>query len=193
MLDAFKNAGHHVTMDLAYMGNIMAQIRRYKWLINMIGTAQANLTGAVVKEVATKMKIGTYKSVLFQHKTMPLCFTVWSEDNLIKTLSNYDTTTILPSVFGVLRKKKGADGKRETSRPPVTCPRKNRDCSETFHLIDKGNGTKEKYDLDGKSRTHNWCPKLCMMLFNMGLNNAYKICDVLVEQNTPGRRFLGME
>ena len=45
MLDAFKNVGHHVTMDSAYMVNIMAQIERYKCLLNMIGTAQANWTG----------------------------------------------------------------------------------------------------------------------------------------------------
>ena len=112
MLDAFKNAGHHVMMDLAYMGDIMAQIGRYECLINMIGTAQANSTGAAVKEGAAKTKTGTYESGLFQHKTMPLCFTVWSDNNLVKTLSNYHTPTILPLGSGVLQKKKGADGKR---------------------------------------------------------------------------------
>ena len=54
------------------MGDIMAQIGQYKLLINMIGTAQANRTGAAVKEEAAKMKIGTYKSVLFQKKNAPL-------------------------------------------------------------------------------------------------------------------------
>ena len=74
MLNAFKNVGHHVMMDLAYMGDIMAQIGRYEWLIIMIGTAQENWTGAAVKEEVAKMKLGTYDSVLFQHKTTPLCF-----------------------------------------------------------------------------------------------------------------------
>ena len=122
MLDAFRNAGHHVTMDSVYMGNIMAQIGRFECLIKMIGTAQANWTGAAVKEEAGKMKIGTYKYVLFQHKTMLLCFTVWSDKKLVKTLSNYQTATIIPLVHWVLRKKKGSEGKREMSRSPVPCP-----------------------------------------------------------------------
>ena len=100
MLDAFQNLRHHVTMDSAYMVDIIAQIGWYKWLINMIGNAQANHTSAAVKEEAAKMKIGTYEYVLFQHKTMPLCFTVLSDNNLVKTLSNYHTPTILPLVRG---------------------------------------------------------------------------------------------
>ncbi len=39
VLDDFKGKGHTVTMDSAYVGNILAQVGRYKWLINMIGTA----------------------------------------------------------------------------------------------------------------------------------------------------------
>ena len=92
-----------------------------------------------------------------------------------------------------MQKKKGAYRKREMSSSSVPCPHHNRDCSNTFHIIDKGKGIEAKYDSGGKSRTHNWCPKLCMRLFNMGLNNAYHIYDALVEQYTPGRRFLGME
>ena len=159
----------------------------------MFGTAQENRTGSAVKEEAEKMKIGTYEYVLFQHKTMPLCLVVWSDNNLVKTLYNYCTPNIQPSGLGVLRKKKGADGKREMSRSPVPCPQHNRDCIETFRIINKGHGIEAKYDLVGKIRTHNWCPKLCMKLFNMGLNNEYQIYDALVEKYTPGRRFLGME
>ena len=48
MLDSFKSAGHCVTMDSAYMGNIMAMIGQDVWRINMVGTAQANRTGAIV-------------------------------------------------------------------------------------------------------------------------------------------------
>ena len=44
MLDSFKRAGHCVTMDSAYMGDIMAMIGRDVWRINMVGTAQANLS-----------------------------------------------------------------------------------------------------------------------------------------------------
>ena len=46
MLDAFKNNGHCVTMDSAYMGNIMAMNGRDVWRINMVGTTQANCTRA---------------------------------------------------------------------------------------------------------------------------------------------------
>ena len=159
----------------------------------MIRTAQANRNGAAEKEEAAKMKIGTYESVLFQHKTMPLCFAVWSDNNLVKTLYNYLTPIIIPLGSGVLRKKKGEYGKMEMSRLPMPCPQQNRDYIETFHIIDKGNDIEAKYDLGGKIRTHNWYPKFCMRLFNMGLNNEYQIYYTLVEKYMPGRRLLGME
>ena len=40
MLDAFKGQGHCITMDSAYMGDIMALFGRHKWLINMVGTSK---------------------------------------------------------------------------------------------------------------------------------------------------------
>ena len=46
LLEDFKGKGHCVTMDSAYMGDIMAQIGRHVWLVNMVGTAQENCTGA---------------------------------------------------------------------------------------------------------------------------------------------------
>ena len=49
-----------------------------------------------------------------------------------------------------------------------------RDYWETFHQIDKGNGAEANYYLGGKSRQHNWLPKLILRLYNMVLNNAYK-------------------
>jgi hypothetical protein len=45
MLENFKNKGQCITIDSAYMGNIMAMIGRNVWHINMVGTAQANHTG----------------------------------------------------------------------------------------------------------------------------------------------------
>jgi hypothetical protein len=42
MIDEYKNAGRFVTMDSAYMGDIMAQIGREIWGMNMIGTVQCN-------------------------------------------------------------------------------------------------------------------------------------------------------
>ena len=46
MLDPFKGAGRCVAMDSAYMGDIMAQIGRFEWGMNMVGTAQADRSGA---------------------------------------------------------------------------------------------------------------------------------------------------
>ena len=41
----------------------------------------------------------------------------------------------------------------------------------------------------GKSRLHNWSPKLVFCLYNMALNNAYKMYTALVKEHTPKRRF----
>ena len=46
MIDYFKGAGRCVTMNLAYMGDVMAQIGREKWDMNMVGTVMDNQTGA---------------------------------------------------------------------------------------------------------------------------------------------------
>ncbi len=47
MPNNFKNYGHCITIDSAYMGNnIMAMIGRDVWRINIMVTAQANHTGA---------------------------------------------------------------------------------------------------------------------------------------------------
>ena len=158
----------------------------------MVGTAQANRTGADVNEEKNKMKVGSYECVCFQHDTMPLCFAMWADNNIVKTLSNYHSPTILPEGSGVMRKKKGADGKREFCQSPVPCPLQSKDYSETFHLIDKGNGAEAKFDMGGHSKTHNWCPKLVWRIFNMGQNNAYNIYVRLIEKYAKGRRFLKM-
>ena len=46
ILQPFKRKGRCVTIDSAYMSDIMAQIGRFKWKMNMVGTAQVNRTGA---------------------------------------------------------------------------------------------------------------------------------------------------
>ncbi len=51
ILDEFKGKGHCVTMDSAYMGNVMAQIGRDEWQLNLVGTSQSNRIGADVKDV----------------------------------------------------------------------------------------------------------------------------------------------
>ncbi len=39
---------------------------------------------------------------------------------------------------------------------------------------------------------HNWLPKSVFWLYNMALNNAYKMYTALVKEHTPERRFLTM-
>jgi hypothetical protein len=41
MLNSFKNKGHCLVMDSAYMGDPMALIGRHVWGINMVGTCQS--------------------------------------------------------------------------------------------------------------------------------------------------------
>ena len=50
-LDPFKGHDRCVIMDSAYyMGDIMALIGRFEWLIDMVGTVNENCIGADVKE-----------------------------------------------------------------------------------------------------------------------------------------------
>ena len=65
MLSNFFGRGHHVTCDLAYMGNNMAQVSRKIWKINMVGTIQANRTGAPMAAdlKANPMKKRTYEYI----------------------------------------------------------------------------------------------------------------------------------
>ncbi len=107
-------------------------------------------------------------------------------------LSNFHGPEILDAGIGVLRKKRDKDGKRERHKMDVPCPAQTKDYCNTSHLIDKGNGAEASYDLGGKSRLHNWSPKLVFWLFNMALNNAYKMYTALVKERRPERRFLPM-
>ena len=50
MLEPFKGAGKMVTMDSAYMGDIMLLVGHYEWKMNMFGAANENRTGADAKE-----------------------------------------------------------------------------------------------------------------------------------------------
>ena len=56
MLKPFKGKGRCETMDSKYMSDIMAQIGRYEWKMNMVGMAQVNRTGADAKETVKSMK-----------------------------------------------------------------------------------------------------------------------------------------
>jgi hypothetical protein len=105
LLEEFKGVGHCVTMDSAYMGDIMALIGRLEWKINMVGTSQSDRTGADVADARADMMIGTYESVFFQHNTHPLVYAMWADNNIVKTLSNFHLPIVLAEGEGVLRKK----------------------------------------------------------------------------------------
>jgi len=146
MLDTFK------TMDSAYMGNIMLMIGRDVWRINMVGSAQSNRTGADI-DCTKSMKKGTYDAICWQHVCRSLCFAVWSDNALVRTLSNFHGPEILEAGMGVLRKKRDKDGKRERHKTDVLCPAQTKDYCNTFYLIDKGNGVEALYNLGGEEPT----------------------------------------
>ena len=133
------------------------------------------------------MKKGTYEARVFQHKHKPLVYALWSDNNIVKTLSNFHTPKILPPAEGLLRKKY-VDGDRQDYRSEVSCTTQNKDYSTTFHLIDKGNKNEASYILGGKSQKHNWTPKLVFCLFNMALNNDMKVYQALAAIHTPGTK-----
>lgn len=68
---SLQGEGRGVTIDSAYMGDIMAQIGRFVWKINMVGTAHANHTAANDRPACKKMKEGTHEPIIWHYKTMP--------------------------------------------------------------------------------------------------------------------------
>ena len=187
MLNSFMGRGHCLVMDSAYMGDVMALIGLHIWHINMVGTVQANRTGGGKKgmeDLSKKViKKGSYESLFYQHKDEGLTYAIWADNNFVKTLSNFHSPTIVQG--GVKRKRRDAITKRrELQQSPVDCPDQMREYCETYHWIDKGNGAEAKFDLGGESHLHGWSPKLAARLFNMNLNNAYRIYCVLIAQQS---------
>ena len=56
MLASFMGRGHCLVMDSAYMGDAMALLGRFIWMINMIGTVQSNFHSPEVVVVGVKRK-----------------------------------------------------------------------------------------------------------------------------------------
>ena len=187
MLESFVNKGHCLVMDSAYMGDVMALIGRHEWGINMVGTCQSNRTGAGKMSKydlnCGAIDKGTYESLLYQHKDEALTFAVWGDNNFVKTLSNFHTPIIINR--GLKRKRRDPITKRRAlHQTPVPCPAQIKSYCETFHLIDKGNCAEAKYDLAGESHNHGWTPKLASRLFNIHLNNVYKLYCCFVEDHS---------
>jgi hypothetical protein len=81
-------------MDSVYMSDAMCQVGREEWKINMVGTCQTDRcdVGPLGKIAYTgkdkEISINSHESLLFQHKTKPLTYAVWGDNNFVKTLSN---------------------------------------------------------------------------------------------------------
>jgi len=124
------------------------------------------------------MEKRTYDTSVWQHKFLPLCVAAWADNAIVKTLSNFHSSTVIDA--GIKRRGMDEDGKRMKDPAPVNCPEQMVAYCETFHLIDKGNGVESRYTMaNGGSKSHGWTPKLSFRLFNMTLNNAYKIYRTL--------------
>ncbi|OEU07069.1 hypothetical protein FRACYDRAFT_252180 [Fragilariopsis cylindrus CCMP1102] len=182
MLDPFKHKGHCVVMDSAYMSDAMCQVGREEWKINMVGTCQTNRTGAGSLGKATVaargIKVGTHQSVMYQHKDKPITYAIWADNNYVKTLSNFHGPNLLRG--GIQRKLRDpVTHRRNKDFTDVDCPEQQWVYCQTYHLIDKGNGSEAKYDLSTESHLHGWSPKLASRFFNMNLNNAYNIYKYL--------------
>ena len=126
MLDPFEGEGRFVTMDLK------AQIGHHEWGMNMVRTSNDNRTGADTKEKKKGMKKCTYKSIMFQHNTEPLCYAMWANNNIVRILSNCHPPEII--IDSLMRKKK-TDGVRDRQQSAVPCPQQNQYYSQSFHLI----------------------------------------------------------
>ena len=61
----------------------------------MVETCQSNRVGADIKDVVAKMKVGTYESKCWEHNFKNLVVAVWSDNDNVKTLSNYHMATVL--------------------------------------------------------------------------------------------------
>ena len=75
----------------------------------------------------------------------------------------------------------------------MLCPVQNKHYSETFHLIDKGNGKEVKYDLGGQIKAHNWSPKVFWRLINISMVNAFVLYNALAEEHNPDSKPLDMK
>ena len=103
MLENFKGKGHCVTIDSAYMGDIVALIDRHEWKVNMLGTTQENRTGADTAAEKKAMKKNTYEDVMWQHDTKLLCYAIWFDNNLVRILTNFHTPKLVDA--GIKRRR----------------------------------------------------------------------------------------
>jgi hypothetical protein len=139
----------------------------------MVGTCQTDRTGAgTLGKLAVKAKeivIGSHECRLYQHNSKSLLYSVWGDNNFVKTLSNFHSPVITRG--GMRRKRRDLQtNRREREQSDVDCSQQQKDYYMTYHLIDKGNGAEAKYDLSTESHLHGWPPKLAARYFNININ-----------------------
>jgi hypothetical protein len=153
------------------------------WPIGSLGKAACK---------AAEIVIGQHDSLLYQHNTHPLLYSVWGDNNFVKTLSNFHSPIVVTQ--GIMRKVRDPMTKiRAREQTEVDVPEQQLDYCETYFHIDKGNGAEAKYDLSTESHLHGWGPKLAARYLNMNANNAYKVYCVLYKKHHPGRAPMEMK
>ena len=103
--------------------------------MNMVGLAQVNLTGTNAKVTVDSMKKtkkGTHKMVMWQHNTLPLVFTAWADNTIVKSLSDCHSPIIIQDGVQCCYK---IDGARQRDPVGVPVPGQQKDYSEKFHKI----------------------------------------------------------
>ena len=75
------------------MGDIMALIGRHEWKIN----EQENRTGADTTAGKETLKKNIYEALMWQHDTKALCYAIWFDNNLVRTLFNFHTPKLVES------------------------------------------------------------------------------------------------
>ena len=80
---------------------------------------------------------GVHTPDMQQHNELSLVFPAWSDNAVVKLLSNFHSPIIIPN--GVQRRIK-IDKVRQRDLVGVPVPLQQKDYSETFHKVDKGNG-----------------------------------------------------
>ena len=178
MLKPFNGNVYYVTCDSVYMGDILAQVSRNEWKINMVGTIILDQTIADIKLTCNGMAKQKYDTSVWQHNTLPLCAAVWVKNAVVNTLYNFHSSVVITK--GIESRGWVEDGKRFKDPAPVDGLEIMVAYYKKFNLINKGNGVESWYTMtNGGSKTHGWIAKLSFGLFNMTLNNAYKFFTCL--------------
>ncbi len=61
----------------------------------MVGTSNENRTGAATKEEKKGLKKGTYDCIMWQHNEEDLCYAMWCDNNIVRTLSNFHSPEVV--------------------------------------------------------------------------------------------------